>query len=203
MLKYVAKLFRRDSEPRPNQAPSAPPSLSKITSAEKDEITSARREALARFMRLATAHLDDVESRRLMDLLLAHFDINGDSSEALEEVAMGNGGQKHGQCFVIQCDWKASEELEWQVAGIASSFGITERWTWGAGDAMSRTVPGGLCDAAHWAAARGFEMLHIDLGSDTYFAIMVRHHDAENTYQSALSAGLKVLRTPGFALSHA
>ncbi|RIX83279.1 hypothetical protein D3H34_07555 [Acidovorax cavernicola] len=159
---------------------------------------------MARFMGLATAHLGDDERRRLMDAMLVSFDTYGNSSEAFEEIALGNEGQKIGQWFVIQCDWKASEEVEWQIAEVASSFGISERWSWKEGvDEQDRTVPAGLCEVADWAAPLGLEMLHIDIGSDTYYAILIRQDDAESARQAALSAGMKVLRTPEFEAAHA
>lgn len=204
MLEYLANLFRRKSEPRPHRVSSAASSVSnEIANAGEDETTSRRREALTRFMHLATAHLGDVERRRLLAVLLASFDATDSSSEAFEELALGKDGQQAGQWFVIQCDWKAPETLEWQVAELASGFGIPERWHWGAGDEEARTVPAGLCDVAQWAAPLGFEMLHIDLGSDNYYAILIQRDDAESACQAVLSAGLKVLRTPEFALSHA
>lgn len=202
MLKYLAKLFRRNTDTRPDQVSSTPSALN-VASADKGESAPMRREDLMHFTRLVTAHLGESERRRLMDVMLASFDRYGNSSEAFEEIALGKDGQYSGQWFVIQCDWKASEEVEWQVAEVATSFGIPERWSWGVDDEKARTVPGGLCDVANWAAPLGFEMLHIDVGSDTYFAILIKRDDAEEAYQAALSAGLKVLRTPEFELSHA
>lgn len=191
MLKYLARLFRSNAEPKP------------VAGAAEEESAPVRREALTRFTRLATAHLDEAERRRLIEVMLASFDRYGNSSEAFEEVALGKEGQVAGQWFVIQCDWKASEEVEWQVSELTTRFGVPERWSWGAGDENARTVPGGLCEVARWAAPLGFEMLHIDVGSDTYFAILIKRDDAADTCQAAVSAGLKVLRTPEFELSHA
>ncbi|RTQ32945.1 hypothetical protein EJP69_19810 [Variovorax gossypii] len=203
MFKRIAKLFGHGTEPKPDQVCSAPLALNQIASGAEDESTSERREASAHFMRLLTAHLAEDERRRLVDMMLASFDTYGNSSEALEEIALGKAGQKTGQWLVIQCDWKAPEELEWQVAEVSASFGIAERWSWGLCDERARTVPGGLSEAANWAAPLGFEMLHIDLGSDTYFAVLIKKAEVERAYQTALSAGLKVLRTPEFKQSHA
>lgn len=203
MLKYLAKLWGRNTEARPEQVLSTPFALNEVAGADKGESAPVRREGLMHFTRLVTAHLDDSERGRLMDVMLASFDRYGNASEAFEELALGKDGQYSGQWFVIQCDWKASEEVEWQVAEVATSLGIAERWSWGVGDEKARTVPGGLCDVANWAGPLGFEMLHIDVGSDTYFAILIKRDEAEGAYQAALSAGLKVLRTPEFELSHA
>lgn len=204
MRKYFAKLFGLNTAPRTDQVSTAPLALNKVASATAaEESASVRREASTRFMRLVTAHLGDDERRRLMEAMLAGFDAYGNLPQALEEIALSQDGQKSGQWLIIQCDWKASEEVEWQIAEVATSFGIPDRWRWGAGDERARTVPGGLCEAANWAAPRGFEMLHLDLGCDTYFAILIRRDDAQEACRTALSAGLKVLRTPEFALSHA
>lgn len=203
MLKYLAKLFHRNADARPDRVLSTPFASKEVASTNKGESSSIRREKLMNFTRLVTAHLGPSERRRLMDVMLASFDRYGNSSEAFEEVALGKDGPHSGQWVIIQCDWKASEEVEWQVAEVATSFGIPERWSWGVGDERARTVPGGLCDVASWAATLGFEMLHIDVGSDTYFAILIKRDEAEGAYQTALSAGLKVLRTPEFAMSHA
>jgi len=203
MLNRIAKLFGHKAESKPDQVSLAPLALNKAASGAEDESALERREASTRFMRLLTAHLAKDERRRLVDMMLASFDTYGNSSAALEEIALGKDGQRIGQWLVIQCDWKASEEVEWQVAEIAVSFGIPERWRWAPCDEKARTVPGGLCEAANWAAPLGFEMLHLDLGSDTYFAILIKREDAESAYQTALSAGFKVLRTPEFKQSHA
>lgn len=203
MLKRFAKLFGQKTDPKPDQDSSAPPALNEIANGAGDQSASERREASTRFMRLLTAHLNDDERHRLVDRMLAGFDRYGNSSEALEDIALGQDGQKSGQWLVIQCDWKAPEEVEWQVAEIAASFGIPERWRWGPGDEKKRTVPGGFCEAANWAVPLGFEMLHLDLGSDTYFAVLIKREDADDAYRAALSAGLKVLRTPEFKQSHA
>lgn len=51
-----------------------------------------------------------------------------DSFEALSEVIFGEDGQKRGQWAFIQLDWKATEEIVWQVTEILSVLGIEDRW---------------------------------------------------------------------------
>ena len=155
-------------------------------------------EALQRFMHLVTAHLDSREGRRLCDAVATGFDSCGGAAEAFEDAVLGEDGQKHGRWLVIQVDWKAHEEIEWQVAEIASSFGIPERCNWTA-PLETRTVPAGLCAVASWAAALGYELVHLDLGHDAYYALMVRGKDAKDTHQAAKAAGLSVLDTAEFA----
>jgi len=199
MLSRLANLlFRREPEPQTDLVTSAL-ATANAGSVESEESLAAARDALKCFMRLVTAHLDAVEGHRLTDVALTYFDEYEDSAEAFEEGLLGDKGQRRGQWLVIQCDWKASEEVEWQVSEVAASFGLADRWSWGAiTSTESRTVPMGLCNAARWASPLGFEMLHLDLGGDAYYSVMVRRTDADDACQAAAGAGLKVLRTPEF-----
>ncbi|MBJ2156641.1 DUF6630 family protein [Variovorax sp. IB41] len=198
MFKRLATLFRLEAEPQ-HQQPSANP-----TPSEAPDIVGARpthaqtKDALQRFMHLVTAHLDSREGRRLSDAVATGFDSCGDAAEAFEDGVLGEEGQRHGRWLVIQVDWKAHEEIEWQVAEVATSFSIRERWNWTT-PLETRTVPAGLCAVASWAAALGYELLHLDLGHDAYYALMVNGEDAEDAHQAAMAAGLSVLGTAEFA----
>lgn len=198
MFKRLANLFRLEAEPQ-HQQPSEPPMPSEVPNVADGGPTHAETtEALQRFMHLVTAHLDSDEGRRLSDAVATGFDLCGDAAEAFEDGVLGEEGQNHGRWLVIQVDWKAHEEIEWQVAEVASSFGIPERWNWTT-PLETRTVPAGLCAAASWAAALGYELVHLDLGHDAYYALMVDGEDAEDAHQAAKAAGLSVLNTAEFA----
>jgi len=158
---------------------------------------------LERFMCLVTAHLDVAEGRRLTDAVLTGFDSHGDTATAFEEGILGDQGQQRGQWLVIQCDWDAHDELEWQVAEVAATFGIQGQWRWPSREPETRTVPAGLGNVANWIAPFGYELLHLDLGGDAYYALMVRRGDAENARQAAGTSGLDVLRTTEFARANA
>lgn len=204
MFERLANLFRRDAEPQNEQAPKARPIASEAPDApEARQTATGTKDALQRFMRLVTAHLVAVEGRRLTNAVLTGFDSYGDAAEAFEEGILGDEGQQRGQWLVIQVDWEAHEELEWQVAEVATSFGIQGQWRWASSESETRTVPAGLCDAANWVASLGYELLHLDLGGDAYFALMVRGDGAENAYRAAVAAGLDVLRTTEFARANA
>ena len=198
MFKRLANLFRLVAEPQ-HQPPSANPIPSEVPDVAEARPTHAEtKDALQRFMHLVTAHLDSREGRRLSDAVETGFDSCGDAAEAFEDGVLGEAGQKHGQWLVIQIDWKAHEEIEWQVAEVASSFGVPERWNWTT-PPETRTVPVGLCAVASWAASLGYELVHLDLGHDAYYALMVKAEDAENAHRAAMVAGLNVLDTADFA----
>jgi hypothetical protein len=60
-------------------------------------------------------------------------------------------------------------------------------------------VPAGLCAVASWAAALGYELVHLDLGHDAYYALMVKREDAGPAHKAAMAAGLRVFDTTEFA----
>ena len=198
MFKRLAGLFRLDAKPQHQQPVAAPTLGGAAQVAEAQPTHAAAKDALQRFMRMMTAHLDPHEGRRLADAVATGFDALEDAAEAFEEGVLGEEGQKHGQWLVIQVDWKAHEEIEWQVAELASSFGIPERWSWTT-PAETRTVPDGLCAVAGWAAPLGYALMHLDLGHDAYYALMVKREDAQEAHQSARAAGLDALDTADFA----
>jgi hypothetical protein len=198
MFKRLATLFRLEAEPQ-HQQPSANPIPSEVSDIVGARPTHAEtKDALQRFMHLVTAHLDSREGRRLSDAVATGFDSCGDAAEAFEDGVLGEEGQRHGRWLVIQVDWKAHEEIEWQVAEVATCFSIPERWNWTT-PLETRTVPAGLCAVASWAAALGYELLHLDLGHDAYYALIVKGEDAEDAHQAAMAAGLSVLGTAEFA----
>ena len=197
MFKRLANLFRFEAEP--HQKASAKPMPSVVPDiAEAPPPDAESKAALQHFMHVVTAHLDSRESRRLASAVASSFDACGDAAEAFADGVLGEEGQKHGQWLVVQVDWKAHEEIEWQVAEVASSFGVPDRWSWTT-PPETRTVPAGLCAAASWAASLGYELVHLDLGHDAYYALMVKSKDAEDARQAAMAAGLKMLGPADFA----
>lgn len=200
MFRPIAHWFRRHAGSKPAAAEQTNVNRA-ATTAGATSALQRQRQAFERFLRLITAHLDGDERQRILPLMLEKFDAYGNASEALEDLAHPDG-QKTGQWLLIQCDWKAPQELEWQVAEIAISFGMPEPWYWTETDRQARTVPSGLNEVAHWAALQSFELLHLNLGSDTYFALMLRQPEANDAMQAAQEAGLKVLTAAEFALAH-
>jgi len=198
MFKRLTDLFRPMAEPQHQQASDnlGPSEVSDV--AEAQPTHAETKDALQRFMHLVTAHLHSPESRRLSDAVATSFDSCGDAAEAFEDGVLGEEGQKHGRWLVIQVDWKAHEELEWQVTEVASSFGVPERWTWTT-PLETRTVSAGLCAVASWASALGYELVHLDLGHDAYYALMVKREDAGPAHKAAMAAGLRVFDTTEFA----
>ena len=197
MFERFAKLFRRESAPLSEKSVriDLSPSLHAPEAVSGD---SAARRSLQSLMRTATSHLTASEGDRLSKAVLMDFDAAGDAPEAFAEGVLGEEGQRRGQWLALQCDWKAAEEIKWQVDEIASSFGITERWAWSDNEQGSKTVVDGLNEVARWAAPLGLNLLHIDLGGDDYCALMVKAADTGTARQAAVAAGFNALLTAEF-----
>lgn len=88
---------------------------------------SRTKENLQRFVQFTTSHLSKSESQRLCQVAIRSLDDADDSFGALSEVISGEDGQKRGQWAFIQLDWKATEEIAWQVTEILSVLAVEDR----------------------------------------------------------------------------
>lgn len=154
------------------------------------------KDALRKFILLIAEPLGDKESRRLARVTLASLYPGSTPSDALSDGLLGESGQKPGQWLVIQMDWKAHEELEWQVEELLHTFKIQEKWHWP--DKKNRTVATGLLDFSSWLATRGHSLLHLDLGHDAYYAFMVETGKIPEVLEVGHSAGLKIQESDKF-----
>ena len=82
-----------------------------------------------------------------------------------------------GRCRFWLClfmDWKADEEVEWQVQAIARTLGLNSDFTnstYGQTDVPTSTV---LWEAAAWMRERGYEMVFLEVDGDNHLAVPVR-----------------------------
>ncbi|WP_420596985.1 DUF6630 family protein [Deinococcus sp.] len=75
----------------------------------------------------------------------------------------------------LRVDWKASDEVEWQVQAIARTLHIPEaRFVSRVAQQVGAQVPDVLIEASAWLRRRHFELLHSDTQSDEYLAFPIR-----------------------------
>lgn len=165
---------------------------------------AAYKEAMEQFVRLVCRQLDDEESARLADNVLAQF-AGGDADADKETVAeyfyegvLGDAGQQRGQWLLIQVDWKASDEIDWQVNEILATRGIDDQWVW---DSEGKTVMQGLQVLSGWLAKHALSLLSIDFGHDAYYMLIVDDGIAEQAIALGRRAGLDVMSFPDFAVT--
>ncbi len=100
----------------------------------------------------------------------------------------------------MQVDWKATEEVEWQANELLTVAGITE--TWHMESETKATVPHALVEFSSWVKPRGLRLLHLDLGDDAYYALLVSADHLEEIVQAAEEAGLKIQESDDFEREH-
>jgi hypothetical protein len=196
MLKRLSQMFSRKPESDP--AGQAEPDPELIAQA------AAYKQAMEQFMRLVTRHLGDEESGRLTNNVLAQFD----GSEVNEgwfaltnflcEGLLGEQGQEHGKWLMIQVDWKASEEIDWQVNEMLETRGIDDRWEW---DSDGRTVMEGLEVLSDWLPRHALSLLSVDFGQDAYHMLIVDDAIAAQAIETGQRAGVDVRSFRDFAVS--
>lgn len=75
----------------------------------------------------------------------------------------------------LRVDWKAADELEWQIQAIAYTLGVGQPlFISQLVDQPGVSVPDILSEAATWLRRRGYELLQVETGGDEYLAVPVR-----------------------------
>lgn len=129
MLKFLGKLLNRDltTPAEPIDTNVSEDEIWEILHPKKEGL-SLRKKNLQTFLQFVTRQLNKTESQRLCRVAKRALDDSESSFEALSEVIFGEEGQRRGKWVFIQLDWKAREEIVWQVSEILSAFGVSERW---------------------------------------------------------------------------
>lgn len=186
--------------PKPGPEPAEELEPDPHTAAE----AAACRDAMASFMRLVSRQLGEGESERLTANVLAQFDdgeMAGGSdaiSNFLYEGLLGDAGQQHGKWMMIQVDWKASDEIDWQVNEMLATRGIDDQWEW---DSDGKTVMQGLKVLSDWLARHALSLLSVDFGHDAYYMLIVDEDVAGQAIELGRRAGLDVMSFPDFAVT--
>ncbi|MYM95613.1 DUF6630 family protein [Duganella vulcania] len=151
--------------------------------------------------RLITRHLGEQESERLVRHVEAKYDSSGPTN--IDEICwlfydamLDDEGQRRGQWFMLQVDWKASEEVAWQVQEMLAARGIEPVWQW---DHEGKTVMQGLRDLSHWLASRPLSLLMVDYDTDSYYALIMETASVGQTITLGWEAGVKILGFEDFA----
>jgi hypothetical protein len=162
------------------------------------------REAMETFMRLVSRQLGDDESERLTRNVLARFDDcedpagKDDAGEFFLEGLMDDDGQQRGKWMLIQVDWKASDEIDWQANEMLATHGIDDQWEW---DSGGQTVMQGLKVLADRLTKHALTLLSVDLGHDAYYMLIVDNGVAEQAIEVGRRAGLDVMSFQDFAVT--
>jgi hypothetical protein len=204
MLKFLGKLFNRDrtvhSEPIDTNV--SDDEIWEILH-PKNKAEQLRKKNLQGFLRFITSHLSKTESQRLCRVAKKALDEEETESPilALSEVIWGENGQKRGRWVFIQLDWKAREEIEWQVSEVLSAHGIEYKWK---RDCLAGfdSVPKALIALSEWLSEQGLALLHLETESDTYCSFVVKDIEIDAVKKLGSIAELKIYDHAEFAGQH-
>ncbi|TSA85683.1 hypothetical protein FNU79_09540 [Deinococcus detaillensis] len=91
----------------------------------------------------------------------------------------------------LRVDWKAVDEVEWQVQAISHTLGLREPpFVSQVAHQSGVCVPMVLIAAAAWLRLRGYELLEIDTGGDEYLAFPVRLSLLREAFQATHTLSL-------------
>lgn len=124
-----------------------------------------------------------------------------DSYQVLEEVMAGEQGQLPGQWLLIDIDWKAPEEIGWQVADILAQRKVQP--TWDGAEQEFACAPAAFAALAQWLAQRGLALLQIETQADAYCAFIVGQDQVARARQLAQAARLTLYDAQEFATRNA
>ncbi|USX12429.1 hypothetical protein NHH88_22400 [Oxalobacteraceae bacterium OTU3CAMAD1] len=162
------------------------------------------REAMAGFMRAVSSQLGEHDSARLTNNVLTQLENHpnpvgkDDVGELFLEGVLEDDGQQSGKRMLMHVDWKASDEIDWQVNDMLSTRGIDDQWEW---DSEGKTVMQGLKVLAEWLAKHALSLLSIDFGHDAYYMLIVDDAVAAQAIELGRRAGLDVASFQDFAVS--
>jgi hypothetical protein len=202
ILKFLGKLFHRDLA-----APAEPID----TNVPEDEIwellhptskaeLSRRKKNLQAFIQFAARQLNKTEIQRLCRVAKRALDnsYSKDTFEALNEVMVGEEGQRRGKWVFIQLDWRAREEIVWQVSEILATFGISERWEHDCEIEFGSTLEA-LLVLSSWLTERDLALLHFETNSDSCCSVIVRASEIYTAKELALAAQLTLYNHDEFS----
>ena len=87
----------------------------------------------------------------------------------------------------VHVDWKAVDEVNWQVQAVARTLGVQDVFDWqGPPNLNSSHMLDVLRDATRWLEARGVLLVGVNTGGDEYLLLPVLPHRLE-AFQAALA----------------
>lgn len=129
----------------------------------RPKVSQAMRAAFAELLECLHAHLPGDRARAVAQDR-AGFLARGDEADAALARALteyASDGERWATSAAIACDWKAADELAWQVDRLARAQGWADRWT-----APRRGLEADLAHLGDWLGERGLCLCRFSCGDN-------------------------------------
>lgn len=200
MLKLLSKLFNRMlvTSSKPIDTNVSDDEIWEVLHPSGQATLSQKKENLSNFLKFITSHVNKSESQRLTKVVVKALNEADSQFDALTEVISGDDGQKRGQWVFIQVDWKADDEIAWQLSEILSLYGVEDKWTY-ANTSQYSDVPKVLQNLSEWLDSRGLSLVHLETEGDWYCCFIVKSPELITIKELASIAGLQIYDADEFA----
>lgn len=200
MLKLLSKLFNRMlvTSSKPIDTNVSDDEIWEELHPSGQATLSQKKENLSNFLKFITSHVNKSESQRLTKVVVKALKEADSPFDALTEVISGDDGQKRGQWVFIQVDWKADDEIAWQLSEILSLYGVEDKWTY-ANTSQYSDVPKVLQNLSEWLDSRGLSLVHLETEGDWHCCFIVKSPELITIKELASIAGLQIYDADEFA----
>lgn len=123
------------------------------------------------FSLLQAVNIPEEHRQRLIDLVISQFGSDEDSDEVealLRAFEMDSPIEERVFCFI---DWKASDQIDWQISEIASRIGL--QWDAKVLVLDTRSTDEVLILLGDWLRERGFTLIQFQTAGDDYLFTVV------------------------------
>ena len=121
--------------------------------------SKVKRKAFTELLTIVYAHLPPQEAARLVEDRSYMLKRGDDSDTALGEALIPNEEEISENRGFIACDWKATEEVQWQADILCRAHGVSASW-----QAPSGTVTSLLQSLGDWLQTHRLQLLCFSVG---------------------------------------
>jgi hypothetical protein len=195
MLKILGKLLNKDfdlnSDPIDTNVPEN--EIVEILLSQEGDSSASKISNIhiGKFISCISSHLGKKESQRLSRIAKELFDESQDPVESILDLATSDEGQNKNKWLFIQLDWRATNEIKWQIELILKSYDLTTKPEIDFENDFSH-ISDALLGLSSWLQTKGLNLIHIDTESDCYCSFVITDERLKSSIKLAETANLRV-----------
>lgn len=189
MLRLLKRIRAHWNKPLPPPRYGAEISLEELARMAPPAMPSREKKAIERLLFALLTPLGESVASSLAKRATKHLEEGDTATSAVMECL---GMEASGRHLAFSADIKWWGEVQWMANQVLEAYGVQATWSWSRRN-EDRSVPTGLFDFGEWIEQHGYQLLHVDTGDDSVFAIPVKINDAALIRRLASEAGLPIL----------